>query len=1214
MMKFMGEGIMVVKKIFLGIMLLMLVLIPSVSALELNPFADKMISVEDKAEVHNYLKADFNAKYGAIQISKTFLWIETDKIAEYSLVDNSDKCYIDCKASGKAVLYSDGSLFDDFDVIDVYSKEIVNLKQFDTYIEVEEGYQERVADKFDKVCSTTLPLTYIGLADNTGYIYSKEIRDTGFEIILRKDGKELCKDIVSTYKNITKTRIVNQKYDGEVLKAGSYTWTINAEKDPTQNLDWAVGMRGVTTDQVREKWAEWTTANCHGVGGSVTLDGDYCVNTFTANGTFELKVSISELNVTYLVVGAGGQGGTWGGGGGGAGGVIYNQTGTLIEGDWDVVIAPETPTATTNSRGINGANSEFGSVIALGGGGGGNAGAPDGLAGGSGGGAQPTGTGGAGTSGQGNDGGSGGANCGGGGGSPESAGIQGTESNAGHGADGSIIDINGSSSYYGAGGGGIYYVSTCAERSLGGAGQVAFGGSGGNDGGATACMGGNGGYGFGGGGAWDVAHTDYGGSGTQGVVIVRYLALNDLQLTLNSPADDLATTNPSIAFNCSAVDGVGVLNLTLIIDGSDNYTITNSTAGQSLEIAVSRTLSNGNHTWTCRASDGTGIDDPVSTSVRFITLDNISPTISTTNLTDQSTFSLPINSSWVLNATDPHLDTCYYNSTDHANTIVTCNSTIETQWATTGTKTINYCANDTYGNLGCASQEIIINFFNVTATENNDPIGEGDSVIFTLNLGALEISSVYSETNASFTLNGVEYSTDTKSTIDPNNIVFSKTVVIPKGIGNSTGKTLDWNFDWDIRNTTTSKTSGSSSSNITVYNMSISDSCAGKYVFSTIKLYDEEDLDTALNITAPNLQNIEVDLTITSLANSSIYWEYATSWNNSLSNTLCVADALLNYSSYRLDWIIGYDATDRVREFHYLDNGTLDKTGVINSLTSNVTNLLDLQSADSTTFLFSYTDEDGLAVPNSIVHTFRKYIGEGIFREAERSKQDNNGETHVHLVEEDVIYYFIISEDSEILYTSDTYNAKCLSTPCAIDLTGSSTETNWSLYDNEGGQYLIATNRATRTASITFNLATSGTVNASVYEYDAGVSTYVVSDVLTATAGTIDLVVPLSYSNSTYFVAVHRDDVFVKSGWLDLTESGKEYFGTFGALLGGLIVLALILMAITEGIGLIIFTALALILVGVMQLVELSWLSIISIISAGGIIVWKLTNRTRRQG
>jgi hypothetical protein len=322
-----------------------------------------------------------------------------------------------------------------------------------------------------------------------------------------------------------------------------------------------------------------------------------------------------------------------------------------------------------------------------------------------------------------------------------------------------------------------------------------------------------------------------------------------------------------------------------------------------------------------------------------------------------------------------------------------------------------------------------------------------------------------------------------------------------------------------------------------------------------------------------------------------------------------VPNGLLNSTSYKIDFIVGYDASDHVREFFYMDNGSLDNTNYFNSYTDNTIDLLDLASTDSTTFLFEYTDQDNQEVENIIVHTFRNYIGEGVYREVERSKQDNAGQTHVHLVEEDVIYYFMITQYGNILFTSDTYNAKCLSSPCEISLSASATAQNWSIIDNEGGQYSVSTNKATRVVTTTFSLDTISLVNATIYRFYNGNTTYVNGSSLTATAGSIDLHVPLVYDNSTFFVAIYNNNVFVKSVWVSLTESAKDYFGTFGAILGGVIVLAMMLMAVTEGAGFIIFTILALIVVGVMQLVDLGWMALISIICAGGIIVWKLINR-----
>jgi hypothetical protein len=79
-----------------------------------------------------------------------------------------------------------------------------------------------------------------------------------------------------------------------------------------------------------------------------------------------------------------------------------------------------------------------------------------------------------------------------------------------------------------------------------------------------------------------------------------------------------------------------------------------------------------------------------------------------------------------------------------------------------------------------------------------------------------------------------------------------------------------------------------------------------------------------------------------------------------------------------------------------------------------------------------------------------------------------------------------------------------------------------------------------------------------------------------------------------------------------MREKAQDYFGTTGAILGGLLVLTLIFMAISEGVMLIVVGIVAIFIIVGMQLVDMSWLAIISIVVAGGLIIWKMTGGNRR--
>lgn len=248
------------------------------------------------------------------------------------------------------------------------------------------------------------------------------------------------------------------------------------------------------------------------------------------NTTWTCPTGVTSIEV--LVVAGGGGGGAYCGGGGGGGGLIYNSAYPVTPGTvYTVTVgAGGAGTGSNTARGSNGSNSVFGSLTALGGGGGASINAQGGSAGGSGGGDSHTGqVPGAGTAGQGNPGGKatfaaydeGGGGGGGAGETPAPAfGIQTTSQTlAGLGGYGLAFNISGSLVYYAGGGaGGVMRGSPAQLGGLGGGGNGAGNGTNATNG--TASTGGGGG----GGGRADLspAASYTGGTGGSGIVILRY--------------------------------------------------------------------------------------------------------------------------------------------------------------------------------------------------------------------------------------------------------------------------------------------------------------------------------------------------------------------------------------------------------------------------------------------------------------------------------------------------------------------------------------------------------------------------------------------------------------------------------------------------------------------------------------------------------------------
>lgn len=255
-----------------------------------------------------------------------------------------------------------------------------------------------------------------------------------------------------------------------------------------------------------------------------------------ANGLFNLKQVNQAIQqsawtgqkpsvVNYLVVAGGGAGGGAYGGGGGGGGFLTGVT-TVTAGSAITVTVGAGGTGSTG-QGPNGSNSVFGSVVAIGGGGGctgQSRGSAGGSGGGNGGGGVLNSIGSA-TAGQGNVGGTGGSGTGpapGGGGGAGSRGMNGSgEGPAGTGGYGAASAITGIvTAYAGGGGSGCYQRGASGQNGRGGAG----GGGAGGDTGAPAGTGvaGTANTGGGGGGASTNGPSSSGGNGGSGIVVISY--------------------------------------------------------------------------------------------------------------------------------------------------------------------------------------------------------------------------------------------------------------------------------------------------------------------------------------------------------------------------------------------------------------------------------------------------------------------------------------------------------------------------------------------------------------------------------------------------------------------------------------------------------------------------------------------------------------------
>lgn len=404
--------------------------------------------------------------------------------------------------------------------------------------------------------------------------------------------------------------------------------------------------------------------------------GSDTVLSFTSTGTCTWTVPVGVTNVRALVIGGGGAGGkstnVGGSGGGGAGAMVVHPS-FAVSGTVNVVVGAGAPTQNLYDRGESGSSSSLGSLVAIGGGGGGDwcdhgcqasnppanrqiYGADGGSGGGSGaglsnslGGSVATQNIPAGATSYGNRGGHAvdGANFhGAGGGGAGAAGADRTTASAlpTAGGIGRQSDITGTNTYYAAGGGGSGGYTT--DWAAGGTGGGGSGGGMNNNPIATA---GQANTGSGGGGG----QNGPGGAGGSGIVIIRFATVptNSVAPTISGTLQtgDVLTAGTGTWFGApssytyqwkrAATAGGSYTNVASAT--TSTYTLTDDDIGDYFKVEVNATNVNGGGTPILSSAVGPVTDMPTNPtpSLGAATSTNDGFTFSITNYSATYTYS-----------------------------------------------------------------------------------------------------------------------------------------------------------------------------------------------------------------------------------------------------------------------------------------------------------------------------------------------------------------------------------------------------------------------------------------------------------------------------------------------------------------------------------------------------------------------------------------------
>jgi len=665
-------------------------------------------------------------------------------------------------------------------------------------------------------------------------------------------------------------------------------------------------------------------------------------------------------------------------------------------------------------------------------------------------------------------------------------------------------------------------------------------------------------------------------------------------ITLNQPVEFYNSTSNDITFNCSADDpgGLGVINLSLYVNGILNYTVYNSTENQNLTLQITNTYADGNdYFWNCSAFNG-NLKQGNGTNRNF-SIDSTSPAIAITDPGNKITYASEgdnQNLNWTIN--DTNLDSCWYEY-GGSNTTVTCgdNTTI---FVLTTQQNITLYSNDTFGNLNSLLRSWNYSIFSRSQDYNltgNETARESFLINVTTDESILSV-------DANLWYNGSYYvgSSSCSGTL----CEISRSIDLPL-VESPTDQTENKSYFWEltIYNGTSSTTQNTSLRNQNVSKIFIS-RCDSTYTIQTLNFtaYDEQ-----------NLSQLDFDF----LANFD-YWigEGTVKKNYSFENTnqnnasICMlqnyslkTDATIEYRDGEINETYG-------RRNYYFDNEPLNNT-------QKDIRLYLLLSTEATSFILNVRDNDLISTPQALVYTNRYYPETNTYRVVQIGRTDDNGKTVGFFETEDVLYNFKITKNQIILLQTNNQKVVPESAPYTLTFTtGAGAGDIWE--------------DITPTENLDVNLSFNKDKEIVTYKYidsSGGVTQGRLLVVLTNYSGSDVIICNLTSSLRSGTLSCNvsgYNGTFTATGFIskspEIVEKiitfsiavAKDIFGNTGLLMGWFIILVAAMTAIFNKIAGIWTTILAVVMVNMIGLITFSSLFVFSLIGLGVLLTVVLKN------
>lgn len=269
-------------------------------------------------------------------------------------------------------------------------------------------------------------------------------------------------------------------------------------------------------------------------------------------------------------------------------------------------------------------------------------------------------------------------------------------------------------------------------------------------------------------------------------------------------------------------------------------------------------------------------------------------------------------------------------------------------------------------------------------------------------------SNYYTGITGTLYYNGSSYS-GTK-TGSGNNIIFSRSLTIPQGIG-----TNDFYWTITLTNSSGSFKFNSSTNQQTVNSINLSE-CTSGSKFLTLNIKDEEDLSFLTG-------NTTIKLTF-------LYYSDSISENFTLNSSISSNNVSFCFQPVDQDvkifGEIEYESDLYVSKFYYILHETFSND-------TTTIDLYDLLASSSTSYIIYLYDSSSVPLDNGYIKLKKKYLDLNEFKTVEMTNTDEFGIGILHFIEEDEIYKAeIYDESGTLLYITDEFKATCLDTVCSL--------------------------------------------------------------------------------------------------------------------------------------------------------------------------------------